>query len=367
MVNLLEFQGKEMFRKYNIPVPNGRLLKSENEIKKLDDPSVLKVQVPTGHRGKSGGISIVKTLTEACKALENMQKMSFDGFSPKGFLLEDMVKHTSEIYISISLDRGRRSPVLIASSRGGVDIENVPKGKIVTFNLNQLIGIPNYVKRQLLKDLGLKETLSGELYSLIDRLWSLYKNEDAELVEINPLAVTENGLIALDSKISIDDDSLFRHKELSPDLGTDPLEIKAKKEGIAFVRLDGDIGLIANGAGLTMATIDQIALLGGKAGDFLDLGGTDDPAKVAKAIELVAESNPKTVLINVFGGVTKADTVANGIVLAVKAIKPRFKIFVRLNGFNAEKGKKLLTANGIKAFSEMGEAVSAVVLASKKV
>ncbi len=367
MVNLLEFQGKEMFRRYKIPVPAGRLIKNEKDIQKLDSKSVLKAQVPTGHRGKSGGVSLVGSAEEARKALENMQKMSFDGFSPKEFLLEDMVKHASEIYISITLDRSKRSPVLIASLYGGIDIESVPKDKIIMFDLNQLAGMPNYVKRGMLKGLGLKENMSKELSGLLDGMWSLYRNEDAELVEINPLAVTENGLVALDSKIVIDDDSLFRHKEISPDLGTDPLEIKAKKEGIAFVRLDGDIGLIANGAGLTMATIDQIALLGGKAGDFLDLGGTDDPIKVTKAIELVAESNPKTVLINVFGGVTKADTVASGIVSAVKAIKPKFKIFVRLSGFNADKGKKLLAENGIKAFSEMEEAVKAVVLASKKV
>ncbi len=366
MVNLLEYEGKEIFKRYGIKIPAGDLVRSEDRFPLIKKPMVLKAQVPTGHRGKNGGVVVVKTLKEAQSALRNMQKLEFDGFSPKAFLLEDMVKHSSEVYISISLDRSNRSPMLMVSASGGVNIEDMPKEKILVFILNQMMAVPGYVKREVYDFLNLHTEIQQQFGSLIDSIWAAYKAEDAELIEINPLAISDDGLIALDSKVTIDDDALFRHNDALPDLGNNPLEAKARKEGISFVRLDGDIGLIANGAGLTMATIDQIALRGGKAGDFLDLGGTDDPEKVTKALSLVSESRPKAVLINIFGGVTKADTVAEGIATTVRLIRPKFHIFVRLSGFNAEEGKKILKKNGIMAFDNMVDAIDAAIASVKR-
>lgn len=366
MVNLLEHEGKALFKKYSISIPNGVIVRSNTDIKKSNFPAVLKAQVPTGHRGKSGGVKIVKNAAEAREQLKTMREMSFEGFTPKAFLLEDLVKHVSELYLSISLDRSKRSPVLIASTEGGIDIESVQKNKIFVFTLNQLEGVPDYVKQEIFEKLGLRASAKEVFFKLISNMWSIYKQEDAELVEINPLAVSGDDLIALDSKIIIDDDALFRHPEIKPDFGTDPLEIEAKKKGISFVRLGGDIGIIANGAGLTMSTIDQIALLGGKPGDFLDLGGTDNPARVVQALSLVYEFKPSVLFINVFGGVTKADTVAEGIISAVKERKPPFKIIVRLRGFNEEIGRQLLKENGIEAFTDMTQAIAAAVAESKR-
>ncbi|MEM0142981.1 MAG: ATP-grasp domain-containing protein, partial [Candidatus Parvarchaeum sp.] len=244
----------------------------------------------------------------------------------------------------------------------GVDIEKVPKNKIKSIDLDIFIGMLDYVKRQAFKFIKLDEKYRTRFYNILDAIWKIFTDKDAELVEINPLAVTDSELIALDSKVSIEDDSLFRHPEYKRDeYSEDELELKAKKKGISFVRLNGNIGLIANGAGLTLATIDQIKLAGGEAGDFLDLGGTDDPVRVTEAIELVKESNPKVLFINIFGGVTKADTVAEGIVQAIKKLGLNFKIVVRLKGFNEVKGRELLKRNGIDAFTDMSEAIKEVV------
>ena len=262
----------------------------------------------------------------------------------------------------MTLDRSNKSPVLLVSPEGGVDIENIPKTRIKGLDLDIFIGMLDYQKRRAFEFIGLDEKYRVQFYSILSSMWRIFTEKDAELVEINPLAVTDSELIALDSKVSIEDDSLFRHSEYKRDeYSSDELEMKAKKKGISFVRLNGNIGLIANGAGLTLATIDQIKLNGGVAGDFLDLGGTDDPARVAEAIELVKESNPKVLFINIFGGVTKADTVAEGIIQAINKLNITFKIVVRLKGFNEVKGKELLRKNGIDAFTDMEEAIKEVV------
>ncbi len=365
MVNVFEYQGKELFKKYGITVPASKLIKTLPGRTGLKFPLYLKAQVPTGHRQKLGGVSKVGSYTELKESMLKMEKIDFNGYKAGAFLLEAAQDLTKEFYISISLNRSKRAPVLMISERGGIDIERVDKKYINTYTLNQFIGIPDYVKKDAAEKLGLrKDTLIDELYRLLDSIWSLYLKEDAELVEINPLGMTKSGLVAIDSKIVIDDDALFRHEYLHSSESSDPLERQAEKEHISFVRLPGSIGIIANGAGLTMATIDMIERLGGKAGDFLDLGGTDDPAKVVKAVTLVSKEHPTVLLINIFGGVTKADTVAEGIVDVIQKIKPNFKIFVRLSGFNTERGKKLLAEQGIKAFDSMSDAINAAVKAS---
>ncbi len=364
MVNLLEYQGKLLFKRYGIKTPNGKLVKGVPKPKDVKLPVYVKVQVPTGHRYKLGGVVRVSKYSDLRKNILRMASSNFLGYKGKAFLLEKPEKTTRQFYLSISIDRSVRSPVLIVSKKGGVDIENVDKKYISSYTLNNFIGIPDYVKEDIAFRLGVTKLLKNDLYNLLDSVWNLYTKEDAELVEINPLGVTKRGLIALDSKISIDDDAMFRHKHICVPESSDLLEREAAKDNISFVRLSGNIGLIANGAGLTMATIDMIERLGGKAGDFLDLGGTDEPSKVEKAIALVSREHPSVLLINVFGGVTKADTVAEGIANAVKKIKPNFKIFVRLSGFNTERGKKILIKKGINAFESMSDAVRAAVEAS---
>ena len=369
MVNLLEYEGKALFKKYNIRMPAGKVIHNEKEVPAFKKEKVLKAQVPTGHRGKNGGVVIVKDSADARNAIKTMKKINFDGFFSKDFLLEDKVKHPTELYLSIALDRSKRAPVLLASDRGGVNIEEIPKENIFIFTLiskNNSLGITNLIEQELFTKLNLEKDTREAFYELIDSMWRLYQEEDAELVEINPLAVLKNGFIALDSKIVIDDDALFRHPDIKVPLSTDPLELAAKKQNMSFVRLGGDIGLIANGAGLTMATIDMIAEKGGTTGDFLDLGGTDDPKKVAAAVGLIANLHPKALLINIFGGVTKADTVAEGIVAAVDSLKPDFRIFVRLSGFGTEKGKETLRKKDIDAYDGADEAINAVVSYTRK-
>ena len=362
MVDLLEFEGKELFKFYGIEVPKGQLVHSIKDFRDFEEEHVIKAQVPTGHRGANGGVLKFKTKEEFIAAFNKISSLTFNGFKPTSFLVEKAIKHEKELYVALTLDRNNKSPVLLISAAGGVDIEKIPKSKIKRLDLDIFMGVLDYQKRQAFKFIGLEDNYKLQFYNILDSMWKIFTEKDAELVEINPLAVTATKLIALDSKVSIEDDSLFRHPEYKRDeYSSDNLEMKAKKKGISFVRLNGNIGLIANGAGLTLATIDQIKLAGGMAGDFLDLGGTDDPARVAEAIELVKESSPKVLFINIFGGVTKADTVAEGIVQAINKLNITFKIVVRLKGFNEARGKELLRKNGIDAFTDMEEAIKEVV------
>lgn len=364
MVNLLEYQGKELFKKYGINIPKGFIAKDVSHLKPLHGDFMIKAQVPTGHRNQGGGVVEIHNRREAKAALEKLKSMEFNGFKPSAFLIEQKIPHSVEFYISITLDRSRRAPVILVSKSGGVDIEKVPKEDIQIFPINKFIGVPDYIVRAVAESMALSKE-EDKLGTLLKAMWELYSKEDAELVEINPL-VSEGGVLtALDSKVVIEDDALFRHNYDRCEESSDRIELEAIKKGISFVRLEGNIGLIANGAGLTMATIDQININGGLAGNFLDLGGTDDPAKVAEAIELVNEEEPKVLFINIFGGVTKADTVAEGIIKAIKKFKPSYKIIVRLRGFNEEEGKKLLNDNGVKAFTDMEEAIKEAVEVSK--
>jgi succinyl-CoA synthetase beta subunit len=366
MVDLLEHEGKKLFKKYGIPIPSGYLINSTDDLKEINKESIIKAQVPAGHRGLNGGVKKIKNKNEAILVVNRIKKLSFNGFNAKSFLVEEAIKHKKELYLGLTLDRSLKMPVLIVSPYGGVEIEKIPAKNLGKFHLDIFLGMSEHVKRDAFSFVKIDEALRDKFYSILDSLWDIFTGEDAELVEINPLAVTDINLIALDSKITIEDDALFRHPEYKKTNDyLDPIEAEAKSKGISFVRLSGNIGLIANGAGLTLATIDQIKLAGGEAGDFLDLGGTDDPSKVAEAINLVKKSKPKVLFINIFGGVTKADTVAEGIVQAIKSSDMQFKIIVRLKGVNDEKGRKILTDNHIDAFTDISEAIKKAVEASK--
>ena len=395
MVKLLEYQGKELFLKYGINVPKSTLLKDKTDIPEIKAPSFLKAQVPVGHRGERGGIVKVTNKAEAEKAMKDISKIKFDGYAADVFLLEEEIPHTGEFYVSISLDRSAKLPVLLISNKGGIDIEKIEDTEIHRYIINPFIGIPDYFSRRISRQLSIPDISQKSLSRILNAVFDVYKNEDAELVEINPLILNpkirirspqkvisadekleetvppesmQNDFMALDSKVVIEDDAMFRHMEITDHTlkWLDPLEMEAKKKGISFVRLGGDIGLIANGAGLTMATLDIIKANGGSPGDFLDLGGTDDPNKVVEAFNLVEKTDPKALLINIFGGVTKCDSVAQGLLEAIDKTKPAFPITVRLRGFNEKEAVELLAKRGITALSGLEDAIRQTIFSSKE-
>ncbi len=365
MVKLLEYQGKELLSRYGITVPKSIIIKNETSIPEFKTTSFLKAQVPVGHRGERGGVVKVNNKAEVEKAIQNISKLKFDGYTADSFLLEEEVPHDLEFYVSISLDRSTRLPVLLISKKGGVDIEKIEDSEIYRYSINPLMGIPDYFSRLISRQLSLPDILTISLLQLLNSLFNIYKKEDAELVEINPLVLNsmKNGLIALDSKVVIEDDAMFRHKEITDYTSRwlDPLELEAKQKGISFVRLGGKIGVIANGAGLTMATLDILKNNNADAGDFLDLGGTDDPEKITQAFELINKTNPSALFVNIFGGVTKCDVVADGLIKAISEFKPKFNIVVRLKGFREKEATEILKSNGINSFSDMEEAVKKVI------
>lgn len=343
-MNLLEAEGKQLFRDFGIPVPEGVLTHSASEIGSISLPAVVKAQVPTGGRGKAGGIRIVSTINDARKATDDIVGMKIRGYRVDNVLIEQKIEGKRELYLSITIDRSKREPILMASAMGGMDIESVPDDRIFKDWVDPWTGVQSFQARNLSFSLGLDKGLSSQFFLLLQNLWKLFQAMDAELVEINPLVVTKDDhLVAVDSKIVIDDDALYRHEGMKKIAGDiTPLEKEARDKGIAFVQLDGDIGVIANGAGLTMATLDFLTLHGGKGGVFLDLGGTDDPEKVEEALMLMAKANPKVVLINIFGGITKCDTVADGLLQAMTIGGISIPIVARIKGVNEKKAVEML-------------------------
>lgn len=362
LLNLYEYMGKDIFRQYGIPVPNGYVVSSVDEVRKLTNPVAVKSQILLGGRGKAGGIKFAKTDQELKDAVKALLGTKVRNLTVTKVLIEDMLSIKHEYYVSIALNRSARAPTVIASAMGGVEIETVPDEKIFKRIIDPSLGYSDFIGREASTFMGLSPDLSKQFLDLLKKLYNVYKGEDAELVEINPLVETTDGrLIAADAKVVIDSDAMFRHREFSiQDPEKTPLELKAEGKGYAFVELDGDIGVIANGAGLTMATLDALLLHKGRPRNFLDLGGTDNVDIVVNAFDLVLEAKPKAILVNIFGGVTKCDTVAQGIVDAKKKFDIKIPIVVRLSGVHEEEGRQILKENGIEAFSEMMPAIERV-------
>jgi succinyl-CoA synthetase beta subunit len=373
MVKLAEWRGKDVFRKYGVPLPRGQVARSAIEAEKLIRdgsvplPCVIKAQVLAGGRGKGGAVKFANTPEEARAAAESILALEFKGEKVRELLLEEKLPIAKELYLSFTLDRSLRLPTVIASAQGGVEIESVNDGSIERIPVHPFPGLAAYEKRRIAQALGLSGNLAKALDRLLDALWTLFNHEDAELVEINPLAVVGDGLIALDAKVIIEDDAAFRHPEFD-DIRDDrtPLEEVAREKGIAFVQLDGNIGVIANGAGLTMATLDVLKEFGGDPGVFLDLGGTDDPKKVTEAFLLMARAKPKAVFLNIFGGVTRCDTVATGLVEAMKQVPAaeRFPLVARIRGNNEKEGVEILRAAGVTSIPTLKESAQAVIAAA---
>jgi len=375
MVKLAEWQGKAVFRKYGVPLPRGEVARSAIEAEtlvregKVPLPCVVKAQVLAGGRGKGGAVRFANTLDEVRAAAEAILSLEFKGEKVRELLLEEKLPIARELYVAMTLDRAQRLPLLMASARGGVEVESVPDSEIDRQTVDPFPGLTGYERRRVAKVLGLSGPQSRSLERVLDSLWKVFQQEDAELVEINPLAVVGDGLVALDAKVVIEDDAAFRHPDYAEvrDDRTELEEIAREKE-IAFVQLDGNIGVIANGAGLTMATLDVLKEFGGEPGVFLDLGGTDDPQKVTEAFLLMAQARPRAVFLNIFGGVTRCDTVAKGLVAAMGTVPAdqRFPLVARIRGNNEAEGIAILRAAGVTSVPDLRASAQAVVAAAKE-
>ncbi|MCL5665219.1 MAG: ADP-forming succinate--CoA ligase subunit beta [Candidatus Thermoplasmatota archaeon] len=355
--------GKNIFRSSGIPVPDGYVVEKLSELKPFEKPVAVKSQILLGGRGKSGGIKFARNADELKDFTGQLLGSKIRGLEVKKVLIEEMINIDHEFYLSIALSRPDRRPVIIASAQGGVEIESVPEDKIIKRLVDPILGYSDYLGREISQFLGLSKDISKDFMSILRNLYNVYVGEDCELVEINPLVITKEGkMIAADSKIVMDTDSMYRHRDINiTDPEKTPLELEAQSKGYAFVELDGNIGVIANGAGLTMATLDALTLHKGRPRNFLDLGGTDSVDIVITAFDLVLKAKPSAILVNIFGGVTKCDTVASGIASAKEKFNIKQPIVVRLSGVHEEEGREILKKSGIDAYSQMMPAIEAVV------
>ena len=369
-MDLIEYRAKQVFADYGLPVPKGRLIHSPDEldsIAEIGTKVVIKAQVPIGGRGKAGGIKFASSLEEARAKAKEILGMDIRGFKVKSVLVAEMIPISKEFYLSITLDRSRRRHLILATPEGGMEIESIPDEKLAKVWVPQLVGLQEFHVRAVLAKFDLPKEQAKQLVDILRKLYKLYVAEDATLAEINPLALTPDGrLVAGDAKLAIDEDALYRQKEYAGvESEKTPLEVKAAEKGIAFIQLDGNVGVIANGAGLTMATLDALKLHGGAGGVFLDLGGTDDPQKVREAFELLHEAKPKSILINIFGGITKCDTVAMGVRDALTSVQHRIPTVARIRGTNEEAAKEILRGAGFEACDTLDEAAAAAVKLAK--
>ena len=349
-----EFQTKPIFTHYGIPIPKGRVTNDPTEAgliaRELGGHVIVKAQVLVGGRGKAGGIRLALSAEEAESLAGSILKMEIKGLPVRQVLVDEAVVIAKEIYLGITNDRSGNNPVLIASSAGGVDIEEVARtqpDKICKVHIDPLLGLLDYQARNLAVGVDLPKDLWGDFIKIVRGLWQAYQDCDATLAEINPLVITGgNHLLALDGKMVLDDNALYRHPELARmrNLEEDaPAEIEARANGLTYIQLNGEIGCMVNGAGLAMAIMDIIHLYGGEPANFLDIGGGASADKVAAALRIIlSDDRVRVVLVNIFGGITRCDEVARGILQALAEIQPRIPMVVRLAGTNAAEGRRIL-------------------------
>ncbi|MBN2585864.1 MAG: ADP-forming succinate--CoA ligase subunit beta [Candidatus Fermentibacteraceae bacterium] len=364
-MKLEEFQAKKLFREHGIPAPDGVMVTSAADGKTaalaLGCPVVVKAQVKTGGRGKAGGVKLARTPDEAFSAADSILGMDIKGFRVERLLIDPAVPIAAEYYVGITIDRKRKIPVMMVSASGGMDIEKVAAEtpeKIHFQPVHPERGLRFFEAKKLAFRLFSDSREVMAAASIMVKLWKCFNDLDATLAEINPLARLEDGSItALDAKIVLDDNALYRHpgmEELRLPTPSEKKELGAKSHGLSYVQLEGEIGCMVNGAGLAMATMDVIKHLGGTPANFLDIGGSSNPEKVVHAMELlVSDSNVKAIFINVFGGITRCDDVANGLVQALSGIDLEVPMVVRLTGTNEEEGIRILAGHGITALKDM--------------
>ena len=375
-MDLLEYQGKQLFARHGIPVPAGEPARSVDEAvaatKRVGFPCAIKAQVQIGGRGKLGGIKFASDKAQAREHAAAILGMDIKGLTVRELWIEGASQIEAEYYASFVFDRGAKAPLALLSTRGGMDIEQVAEETpeaIASLHVDPLIGFQPFHGRRLAFEAGIPADLVRPAGSFLEQLYRAFVAEEAMLVEVNPLIVTpERGLVALDAKVTLDDNSLYRHPanaELRDLSSEDPQERMAKERGLTYVKLDGNIGILGNGAGLVMSTLDVVALHNGATANFLDAGGGAKAEAITAAVEVII-SDPKVraVLFNIFGGITRGDEVARGLIEAFEQIKPTIPFVVRLDGTNGEEGRALLEAASlpnVHAASTMDEAAARVV------
>jgi succinyl-CoA synthetase beta subunit len=376
-MKLHEYQSKAIFSKYGISIPRGRVASTAMEAKQIAEELggrvVIKSQVLVGGRGKAGGIRLAKNSKEAEENATHILQMEIKGLPVRKLLIDEAVDIAKEIYLGIVNDRGVNMPVLMASSEGGVDIEEVAQNspeKIFKTHIDPLLGLREYQARDIAQAIDLNRIHWRDFIKTTQGLWNAFLENDASLAEINPLVITRDSrLMALDGKMVIDDNALFRHPELAEmrDIDIENVnEIEARKYGLSYIKLDGEIGCMVNGAGLAMATMDIINLYGGKAANFLDIGGGASSEKVAAAFRIIlSDPNVKAVLINIFGGITRCDEVAKGIISAMGEIKTAAPMVVRLVGTNSDLGLQILSDAKMITATTLVEAAQKAVFAAR--
>lgn len=367
-MKLYEYEAKEIVSKYGIPVPKGRVASNPDEARsaalEIGLPVVIKSQVLVGGRGLAGGIRFASTLEEVVREASELLSSEIKGEKVEKILVEEMIRVEREIYLSLTIDRYSRTPIYLISTLGGVDIEKLVKehpDKLLKLNVNPFTGYKSFYSRVAARFLELPFESLNTLDLIMGAMYRVMLDYDAELVEFNPLALVKGGgLVALDAKLIIDDNSLWKHPGLVEKYSRELsfYEKKARELGFSYVELTGDVGIIANGAGLTMATMDTISLYGIKPANFLDVGGGASADKVYEAVKLLLEHpRVKALLINIFGGITRCDEIARGVVRALQTIGFSKPIVVRMLGTNEEEGRRILNEKGVQVFSELEDAI----------
>jgi succinyl-CoA synthetase beta subunit len=353
-MDLLEYQGKLLFKKHGVPVPDGRHAASVQEAveaaEELGFPVVIKAQVQIGGRGKAGGIKLARDREEAEEHAEAILGMEIRGLTVQELYVEQASEIAEEYYAAIVFDRGAKKPMAMLSRMGGMDVEEIAEKDphaMVQLHVDPLIGFQDFHGRRLAFEAGIADDVLRPVGSLLSRLYEVFVEEDAMLVEVNPLLVTgSRDAVALDAKVTVDANALYRHEETAAfrnPSAEDQQEQMAKERGLTYVKLDGNVGILGNGAGLVMSTLDVVAQAGGKPANFLDAGGGSKAEAIVDAVEVIL-SDPKVtaVLFNIFGGITRCDEVARGLVTAFEQIDVQVPFVVRLDGTNDEEGRKIL-------------------------
>jgi succinyl-CoA synthetase beta subunit len=354
-VDLYEYQGKELFRRFGLPVSEGRLATSPEEAREaaseLGGPVVVKAQVLTGGRGKAGGIKLAEDPADAHAKAREILGLDIRGHVVRKLWIEKASDIAKEYYLSVTFDRGEKKSLFMLTTEGGIDIEQVAEEKpeaLARLHVDPLEGFHPYQARRLLYGAGIDDPAEQkQILAIVEKLYTCFVASDAMLCEINPLIVTPAGEVrALDSKFTVDDSALFRHPDIAQmrDVGAaDPQERLAREKGVTYVKLDGEVGILGNGAGLSMSTVDVVVVAGGRPANFCDLGGGGDAQGVVDALEVItSDEQVRSIFLNIFGGITRGDEVARGILTALDQMQIDLPIVVRLDGTNAEEGRRLL-------------------------
>ncbi len=353
-MKLHEYHSKQIFAKYGIPIPKGRVALTASEARQIAEELgsrvVIKSQVLVGGRGKAGGIRLAKTPKEAEDLATTILGMEIKGLPVRKVLVDEAVTFDREIYLGITNDRSKNTPVMLASAAGGIEIEDIARNhpdQIIKIWIDPFLGLRDFQIREIASGMDLPHSMWKSFIEVARGLWKVFLDYDATLAEMNPLVITpEKKWMTLDAKITLDDNAMFRHPELNElrDLDVeDPSEVEARKYGLSYVKMDGQIGCLVNGAGLAMAVMDQITYYGGKPANFLDIGGGASSEKVAAALRIILmDPNVKVVLINIFGGITRCDEVARGVMTVLTDLNRQMPIVTRLIGTNSKEGQAML-------------------------